>query len=238
MKIKKNVAEHMEKETGKGWGSLLRQIILGGQDGLVNVLGLILGVAAATNDSRIVIIAGLAATMAESVSMAAVAYTSSKAEKEFYQKQLEREKWEIKHLPEIEREEIKIIYYKKGFRGKQLSGIVKRITSDEKLWLDIMMNEELRLAESKTKKPVTEGAIVGFSAIIGSVIPLAPFFFMPVSNAILSGLVLSTTVLFLAGAVKSRLTVGHWIKSGIEMAVIGTLSALLGYLIGILLGHA
>ncbi|MDP2994367.1 MAG: VIT1/CCC1 transporter family protein, partial [Anaerolineales bacterium] len=47
----------------------LSDIILGGQDGLVNVLGVILGVAAATSDPRIVMVAGLAATFAESVSM-------------------------------------------------------------------------------------------------------------------------------------------------------------------------
>ena len=50
--------------------SRLSDIILGGQDGLVNVLGVILGVAAATQDARIVIAAGLAATFAESISMA------------------------------------------------------------------------------------------------------------------------------------------------------------------------
>lgn len=57
----------------------LRDIILGGQDGLVNVLGIVLGVAAASRDERIIMAAGLAATFAESFSMAAVAYTSSVA---------------------------------------------------------------------------------------------------------------------------------------------------------------
>src|SRR5512147_261755 len=58
----------------------LSDVILGGQDGLVNVLGVILGVAAATSDSRIVMVAGLAATFAESVSMGAVAFTSTIAD--------------------------------------------------------------------------------------------------------------------------------------------------------------
>ncbi|MDO8628506.1 MAG: VIT1/CCC1 transporter family protein [Nanoarchaeota archaeon] len=64
-------------------GSLLRDIILGGQDGVVNILGLVLGVAAATVDVRIVLIAGLAGAFAESISMAAVAYTSTKASRDF-----------------------------------------------------------------------------------------------------------------------------------------------------------
>lgn len=238
MRFKKNVRDHMEHERSTHAGSLLRQVILGGQDGLVNVLGLVLGVAAATNDSRIIIIAGFAATMAESISMAAVAYTSSKAEKEYYQKELERERWEIKHIPEMEREEVKIIYYKKGFRGKQLNDIVKKITSDKKLWLDVMMSEELGLAESRSKNPVAEGFVVGFSAIIGSLIPLAPFLLLPVQNAIVWALAASILSLFIFGAAKSKITVGHWLKSGVELTVIGTLAAILGYLIGVFLGES
>ena len=65
--------------------SSLSDIILGGQDGLVNVLGVILGMAAATNDPHLVVVAGLAATFAESVSMGAVAYTSTLADADFYE---------------------------------------------------------------------------------------------------------------------------------------------------------
>jgi VIT1/CCC1 family predicted Fe2+/Mn2+ transporter len=68
----------------KGWASQLHDIILGGQDGLVNVLGIVLAVAAATASTRIILISGLAATFAESISMSAVAYTSAKAAKEYY----------------------------------------------------------------------------------------------------------------------------------------------------------
>ncbi len=236
MRIKKHVKTHMEHEAGKRVGPLIRQTILGGQDGIVNTLGLLLGIAAATNDSKIVIIAGLAAAMAESISMAAVAYTSSKAEKEYYLKELEREKWEVKNIPEMEREEIKIIYYKKGFRGRQLKDIVKKITSNKELWLETMMNEELRLAESKSKKPVTEGAVVGVSSAAGSLIPLLPFFVMPTGEAVVSGLIASMAVLFAAGAIKSKFTAVNWLKSGAELAIIGTAAAMLGYLIGALLG--
>ena len=98
----------------------LPEIILGGQDGLVNVLGVILGVAAATSDSKIVIVAGLAATFAESISMAAVAYTSKLAEADYYQSEYEREKWEIEHIPEGEKEEIMALYSHLGFSGKTL----------------------------------------------------------------------------------------------------------------------
>src|SRR5512145_3098228 len=95
--------------------SSLSDIILGGQDGLVNVLGVILGVAAATNDPRIVLVAGLAATFAESVSMGAVAYTSTLADADFYESERAREYRHIENVPHLEREEIRKIYEKKGF---------------------------------------------------------------------------------------------------------------------------
>ncbi|MDO8556599.1 MAG: VIT1/CCC1 transporter family protein [Nanoarchaeota archaeon] len=73
----------VKKQVHASTGSLLKDIILGGQDGIVNVLGLTLGVAAATNDPRVVLIAGLAGGCAESISMAAVAFTSTQAERDF-----------------------------------------------------------------------------------------------------------------------------------------------------------
>jgi VIT1/CCC1 family predicted Fe2+/Mn2+ transporter len=155
-----------QKNSTSGQGSLIRQIILGGQDGLVNVLGLILGVAGATNDPKLIIIAGLAATAAESISMAAVAYTSSKAQKEHYLKEMEKEKWEMKHLPEVERAEIRLIYMKKGFRGKDLDMIVEHICSNDKLWLETMMTEELGLTSADGINPGSEALVVGFSSFI------------------------------------------------------------------------
>ncbi|MBI2579438.1 MAG: VIT1/CCC1 transporter family protein [Candidatus Aenigmarchaeota archaeon] len=216
-------------------GSKLRDIILGGQDGLVNVLGVILAVASAMNDARIVIIAGLAATFAESISMAAVAYTSSKAEKDFYKSELEREKYEMKHMPGTERREVRDIYHRKGFRGKLLNDIVKKITSSKKLWLDVMMKEELNL-QGGSSSPSKGALIVGFSALAGSVIPLVAFFLVPVQQAVLISLAVSTATLFITGAIKARITVGNWIRSGIEMAAIGMAAALVGYALGAALG--
>ena len=133
--------EKLHRASSTGYN--LRDVILGGQDGLVNVLGIILAVATAVSDVRIVLIAGLAAAFAESVSMAAVAYTSTKAARDFYRSELEREKREMKEMPLQETREIRQIYARKGFSGPLLSAIVKKITSNKKLWLKTMMEEEL-----------------------------------------------------------------------------------------------
>lgn len=220
----------------KNHGSNLKDFILGWQDGLVNVLGVILGVAAATNDIKIVIIAGLAATCAESISMGAVAFTSSKAARDYYKKEREREEREIEEIPEDEREEIRCIYYNKGFRGKELESIVKKLTSDKKLWLETMMTEELRLFSKEYENPLKDGLIVGFSAVFGSLIPLFPFFFTNVKTGIILSLVISIISLFIAGVYKAKITIGNVFREGFEMAAIGILSALAGYGIGTLLG--
>lgn len=214
-------------------GFNLPEIILGGQDGLVNVLGIILGVAAATSSNQIVIVAGLAATVAESISMAAVAYTSQVAEADYYQSEYEREKWEIEHYPEGEREEITALYENYGFTGKVLKEIVDTITSNKNIWLKVMMEQELKLEKVDRKGILTIALVVGLSAVIGSLIPLAPFFFLKTQSAIYLSIVVSAVALFVVGFYKARKTLGRdFIKQGIEIMVIGMVSALAGYVVG------
>lgn len=233
--ISKRLRAHWEREKRNNKASYLRDVILGGQDGVVNVLGITLGVAAATNDTGIVIVAALAATFAESVSMAAVAYTSGKAESDYYYGMREKEALEIEELPEIEREEVKVMFMRKGFKGKELENAVKSICSDKKRWLDTMMSEELGLGEPEKGKPLKDCAVVGFSSLAGSFLPILPFFVLPVQPSMWVSLGAAIAVLFAAGAVKARMTIGNWKKEGVEMAAIGTAAALVGYAVGILL---
>ncbi len=218
-------------------GSLIREIILGGQDGLVNVLGIILGVATATSDTRIVLISGLAATFAESISMGAVAYSSTRAEKQFYEAQKQKELWEIDNIPKAEEKEIYDIYHEKGFRGKELNSIVKKIISDKDLWLKEMMEQELRLYSSEHRSSIKSAWIVFYASFLGSIIPLLPFFFAGIGLAIPISILVSGAILFGTGVWKAKLTIGSPLKNGIEMAVVGTTAALLGYVIGKILQH-
>jgi len=213
----------------------LADVILGGQDGLVNVLGVILGVAAATNDPRIVLVAGMAATFAESVSMGAVAYTSTVAEVDFYESEREREYRHIQDVPHLERQEIRQIYTEKGFKGELLERIVDTITANEDVWVAVMMAEEHRLTPANRRSALRSALIVGLAAIIGSLIPLAPFILLPVKLSIWVSIAVSALVLFVVGAYKAKVTIGRPGKSGLEMALIGTVSALVGYGVGLIL---
>jgi predicted membrane protein (TIGR00267 family) len=170
--------------------------------------------------------------------MAAVAYTSTKAARDFYRSELEREKREMKEMPDQERKEIRVIYARKGFSGALLNSIVKKITSNKKLWLRTMMEEELHLFPDEYKNPAKDAAIVGIAAVVGSLVPLVAFLFLPVNTAIVGSILLSILVLFLTGYIKGKITIGRPIRSGIEMAVIGMAAAIVGYAIGALLGVA
>lgn len=164
-------------------GENLRDFILGAQDGIVNVLGLVLGVASATFDTKVVLISGLAGLFAESISMGAVAFTSSKAARDYYKKQKEKKE------------------------------------------------------EALYKNPMSIGIFVFFATLAGSIVPLIPFFLMPVKSGIIGSVILSGIVLFIIGAAKAKLTIGDWKRSGLEMLAVGLVAAIAGYLIGILLGR-
>ncbi len=229
MKVRASEEKHIK-------GARIRDIILGGQDGLVNVLGLVLGVATATNNPLVVIVAALAATFAETISMAAVAYTSSKAEKEFYLSEMRREQKEVEEIPDKEREEIKEIYRRKGFAGTLLNQVVKKITSNKKVWIDTMMMEELQIPPKTELNPMSSFVIVFFTTLVGSLIPTAPFLLLPVGQALIGTIIVSSIALFSLGVLKAKYTDSKMLRSGLESLAIGLVAAALGYVVGYLLG--
>ena len=214
-------------------GSRLRDLILGGQDGLVNVLGVVLGASAATRDANVIVSVGLAATFAESLAMGAVAYTSFMAEKEHYDSELAREKREMVEMPEKEREEVREIYRNKGFEGELLERVVGQICSDEKVWLEVMMTDELGLKPIGTSGVVKTAFLVGLSSVVGSLVPLVPYFFLPLKYSLEPSVGFSALILFLMGYYKGKVNEGRYWKSAVELAVIGMCAAFAGYFISL-----
>ncbi len=228
---------HPDKDsTPRRLAAKLSEIILGGQDGLVNVAGVILGLAAATPDTRIIIAGGLAATFAESISMAAVAYTSALADRDYYRAEKARMEQHISEEPEHNRDQVRGIFAQWGLEGELLDQAVDRVTQNPAHWNDVLMAHEQQLQPVHEASLVSDSILVGVSAIVGSLIPLLPFFFLERVTAVLVGLVLCGLVLFGVGAFKARLTVGHPTRSGLQMMGIGLVSALAGYAIGAIFG--
>ena len=223
-------AEDVSGEKHKRPG-LISDFILGSQDGLVNVLGVILGVAVASQDFRIILAGGLAATFAESISMGAVAYTSTLARREFYLAELEREKREMQTVPEQEKQEVRDILTRWNVPVEEIEGIMNHIVKKPQAWLEIMMAHELNLEPVEKSQAGKSALLVGVAAIVGSVIPLVPFLFAgnDILKGILTSVLASGVMLFLIGWYKAKMTVGRPARSGAQMLLIGISSALAGF---------
>src|SRR2546429_8724736 len=97
--------------------TVLSDFSLGSQDGIVNVLGIILGLSAATRDVRIILVATLAALGAESIAMGAVAYTSTRARRRLYLSQVVQERRGVGGVPPTGPGEGRQILARLGFKG-------------------------------------------------------------------------------------------------------------------------
>ena len=212
---------------------LLSDFILGSQDGLVNVLGVLLGLVSAGQGRTVVLIATFAALAAETISMAAVAYTSTRARRAFYLSEEKREQWEMKHLPEAERNEVDEILVQWGFAGEEKSRLLDQIVAKPKAMLDLMMAFELHLAPVSEEQPRRSLYIVGLATAVGSIIPIAPFLLTTsIETATIAAIVLSAVMLFTVGWYEARTTTGSLWRSGVRMLLIGLAAGFAGFLVG------
>jgi predicted membrane protein (TIGR00267 family) len=225
----------VEHHRGTNW---LRDVILGGQDGLVNMLGIILGVVAGGGSNNVLIVAGFAAAITESISMAAVGYTSSKSERDFYEAERQQEAAEIASTPQVERDEIHDIYAAKGFKGKLLDDVVDTITANRDVWVDTMMDEELHLQRVQTPDILRAAVVIGIATLIGHMIPLMPFLVLPRTDALVLAIVFSALALFGVGVYSAVTLVGDWRTAGLKMVTIGLGAAAIGFLVGRLFNAA
>ena len=220
---------HREGHRQTNW---LRDVILGGQDGLVNILGIILGVIAAGGSDNVLLVTGLAAAITESISMAAVGYTSSISERDFYRSELARETAEIETMPDAEAQEIRDIYAGKGFSGSLLESVVTTITANRDTWLTTMMEEELHIQPVAARAIIRTAVVIGVATLIGHLIPLVPFFVLPRVPALVAAIALSTAALFGVGAYTAVTLVGDWRRAGLRFVAIGLGAAAIGFIVG------
>jgi vacuolar iron transporter family protein len=219
--------------------SSLSDFILGSQDGLVNVLGILLGLVIATHDLRVIYIAALAALAAESISMGAVAYTSTLARLNLYRAERERELAEMRDMPDIEREEVRTIFRNWGFAGDELEEIVRKIEAKPSAMLDLMMAFELKLAVIDPAQPRRSALLVFGATVFGSVVPLLPFLAFPGDLALAAyvSIALSAALLFAIGCYEARTNLQMTWSGGLRMLLIGMAAGFGGFAAGYLFNH-
>jgi VIT1/CCC1 family predicted Fe2+/Mn2+ transporter len=198
-----------------GSGGYLRSVVYGFNDGLTANFGLVAGVIGASVAPHIVIISGVAGAIADALSMGSSGYLAAKSEAEVQAHQIQMEQHEMRLMPDLEEEELALIYEAKGLPPDRARETAHAIMQDPRLALDAMVREELNIHPA-----------------VGAFIPIVPFFTMRFDRAIWTSLAVSMAAHFAIGAARSLFTGrGVW-ASGRDMFAVGFGVAAVGYLIG------
>ncbi|HEY6395787.1 MAG TPA: VIT1/CCC1 transporter family protein [Candidatus Binataceae bacterium] len=229
LSIYKREYDHHTEQVHAAGGKLVRDLMLGFNDGLVASFAVSSGVAGAFNSPRVVIMAGLAEMLGGAVSMGLASFISARSQIEFYQSEIERERDEIRRWPERERDEIRAIYKQKGFIGPLLEQIVGHITAEPERWSNVMMREELGFNIDSFDPPGRSAATVGLSYLAGAAVPVAPYLFIEPGIGVIASAVATILVLFVVGAAKTIITTRSWWRSGIESMLTGIAAAAVTY---------
>lgn len=215
-------------------GTYIKDIVYGANDGIITTFAVVAGVAGASLSPQIVLILGFANLLADGLAMGLGNYLGTKSELEYIKRERATEEWEVDHIPDLEEKEIKTIMKKKGYQGKDLTQIVKLITSNKKVWVDTMMIDELGLLPDNHASPVKNGIATFFSFAIAGLFPLLPYlFFLPTAFNI--AIILTAIALFTVGALRTHITRKPPLIAGLEMLLVGAIAAIAAYTTGYLI---
>jgi vacuolar iron transporter family protein len=218
-----------------GAGGLLRNLVYGFNDGLTANFGLVAGMLGAQGHLSIsghaVVVAGIAGMVADALSMGSSGYLAAKSEREVFEHEIAMEREEIRLMPELEQEELTLLYQAKGVPEEQAKEMAAQLMRDPERALEEQVREELKIGEANTT-PLREGWITGVSTAFGAFIPVAPFLLSTGPGAIWTSLAVSMTAHFGVGAARSFFTGRGVIRSGLDMFVVGLGVAGVGYLVG------
>lgn len=224
---------------GSSHGEHVGDFVFGGIDGVVTTFAVVAGVAGASLSPVVVLVLGLANLLADGFAMGVGNYLSIRSERERYTKERNQEAWEIDNIPDHERREVEEIYRAKGLEGEALTAVVDAITSDKQRWLDTMMREELDLT-LETRSPLKGGLVTYTAFILIGFVPLFSFvaaLFVPTlaPHTFFLSVLLTAIALFSIGALKTLVVQRSVWRSGLETLLMGSLAALVAYVVGYLL---
>jgi VIT1/CCC1 family predicted Fe2+/Mn2+ transporter/rubrerythrin len=231
----RELSEVMGRE-GEPWhvggaGGMLRSIVYGFNDGLTANFGLVAGVLGADVPSHIVIISGIAGCASDALSMGSSGYLAAKSEAEVQAHQIEMERREMRLMPDLEEQELVIIYEAKGLTPERARETAKAMMADPARALETQVREELNIHPAELA-PLKDGLVTGIATFVGAFIPIAPFLMMEHARAVWVSLVISMLAHFAIGAARSIFTGrGIW-ASGRDMFLVGFGVAAVGYGIG------
>ena len=229
-------AADMEGKHSRVSGGNLRAAVFGVNDGLVSNTSLIMGIAGASGDSRIILLSGVAGLLAGAFSMAAGEYISMRSQRDLFEYQIGLEREELKEYPEEEAEELALIYNARGLPLDEARRIAQDLMRDPEHALNTLAREELGLNPHDLGSPwgAAMSSFLAFAA--GGIVPLLPFLFGAGKNALFVAAALAGAALFAVGALLSLFTGKRGWLSGLRMMLIGGGAGMVTYLIGGFIG--
>ena len=230
------LARTEHRRAGLG-GNALRAAVLGANDGLVSNLSLVMGVAGAELASQTILVTGIAGLLAGALSMAMGEWISVQSSRELYAHQIEVERLEIATMPELETEELTLIYRAKGVPAREAHALAERIMLDEDAALDAMAREELGIDPDRLGGSAGVAAVASFVPFtIGAAVPVLPFAFLSGTAATVTSVVASGCGLFALGSAITLLTHRSAVRTGTRQLAIGLAAAAVTFAIGRLVG--
>ncbi|MBI1886321.1 MAG: VIT1/CCC1 transporter family protein [Chloroflexi bacterium] len=221
-----------------GGGGTLRASIFGVSDGLVSNTSLVMGFAGARAEGNVVLLAGIAGLLAGAFSMAVGEYSSMRAQRELFERQIQLEKDELEAAPEEEEQELTLIYQAKGMPEEEARSIAARLMGNPEAALETLVREELGLDPSALGSPwgASIGSFLAFA--VGALVPVIPYFFGASASApfVIASGGLSAVALFAVGASLSLFTGRSALASGLRQLALGAAAAALTFGLGRLIG--
>ena len=216
-------------------GGFLRNVVYGFNDGLTANFGLVAGVVGAQASlgeaGHAVLVAGIAGMVADALSMGSSGYLAAKSEREVFEHEIAMEQEEIRLMPELEREELSLIYQAKGIPAGQADAFATQVMEDPARALEEKVREELKIGEA-TNTPLREAWTTGVATALGAFIPVAPFLLGRGVSAIWASFAIAMLSHFAVGGARSFFTGRGVFRSGLDMFVVGLGVAGVGYVVG------
>jgi VIT1/CCC1 family predicted Fe2+/Mn2+ transporter len=220
--------------------SSIRELVFGAQDGLVSTFAVVAGLAAAGVGNLVVLLGGLVSAVAGVLSMSIGTFLASRAQRQLYETELERERREIREHPGEEIAELMAALVGRGMPRTDAAEVARRIARHPELMLSTLGIFELGLAPQRLGTPVRDAFVMAAAFGGASLVPLLPFLAGRVMLALAVSGALTLVALFVVGIVKARVAGVSPIRSGLEVAALaaasGGLSFGLGRLASLVLG--
>lgn len=216
----------------------LRAAVLGANDGILSTASIAIGVAAASDFREPVILATLAGLVAGALSMAAGEYVSVSSQTDVEKSDIEREKQELKEMPEIELQRLAEIYEERGLKKETAFTVAKELTEHDALGAHV--RDELGINEISQAKPIQAAFASGAAFTVGGLLPFSVTIFLPFKSLEYSLYGFAIFFLIILGALAAKTGGSSIGKAIIRITFWGTvamgLTALVGYLFNVNIG--